>query len=234
MSESICDHMRREWAKRFSTVDPVEADGFSGSSIRSSEKATDGPPSDLSQGWALSKPRVATRFFQKVQAYLNAKFELGAKTGLKADPYQVSADMRNARDEENNRRFSREEWLTKSQIKSYFSRLASARGKGQETEEVDDQTDFDDIFEEEEEDSRQQVISSIIEEIGLRHPICYDVYDLCDYYKCSKLSKFNVQMLKAILKNFEISYKSKDRKKKDLVEHLAAFVQKCSCFEEAE
>ena len=58
MSESIYDHMRREWAERFSTVDPVEADGFSGSSIRSSEKATDGPPSDLSQVWALSKPRA--------------------------------------------------------------------------------------------------------------------------------------------------------------------------------
>ena len=104
---------------------------------------------------------------------------------------QENRDLRNARDEENNRRFSIEEWLTKSQIKSYFSRLASARRKGQETEEVDDQTEIEDIFEEEEEDSRQQVISSIIEEIGLRHPICYDVYDLCDYYKCSKLSKFN-------------------------------------------
>ena len=116
---------------------------------------------------------------------MNAKFKLGEKPGLKADPNQVSADMRNARDEENNRRFSREEWLTKSQIKSYFSRLASARRKGQETEEVDDQTEivYEDIFQEEEEDSRQQVISSIIEEIGLRHPICYDVYDrdLCDY-----------------------------------------------------
>ena len=39
-------------------------------------------------------------------------FELGERKGLKADPNQVSADMRNARDEENNRRFSREEWLT--------------------------------------------------------------------------------------------------------------------------
>ena len=60
-----------------------------------------------------SKPRVSTRFSPKVKAYLNAKFELGEKTGLKADRNQVTADMRNARDEENNRRFPREEWLTK-------------------------------------------------------------------------------------------------------------------------
>ena len=175
MSESFYDRIRREWAKRFSTVNPVHAEGStSGSSIRSSEETADTPPSDLSQGWALSKPRVSTRFSPKVKAYLNAKFELGEKTGLKTDPNQVSADMRNARDEENNRRFSRQEWLSKNQIKSYFSRLASARA--------------------------------------------------------SKLSKFNVVMLKAILKNFDISFKSKDRKN-DLVEHLSAFVQKCPCFE---
>ena len=231
ISESIYDRMRREWAKRFSTIDPVQADGStSGSGICSSEETTDTPPSDLSQGWALSKPRVSTRFSPKVKTYLNAKFELGERTGLKADPNQVSADMRNARDEENNRRFSREEWLTQNQIKSYFSRLASAKRKGQQTEDLDDQAELEDIFGEQEENSRQLLINSIIEKIGLRHPICYDVYDLCEYCKSSKLSKFNVVMLKAILKNFDISFKSKDRKK-DLVEHLAAFVQKCPCFD---
>ena len=207
MSESFYDPMRKEWAKRFSTIDPMQADGStSGSSIRSSEETTDTPPSDLSQGWALSKPRVSTRFSQKVKAYLNAKFELGERTGLKADPNQVSADMRNARDEENNRRFSREEWLTQNQIKSYFSRLASAKRKGQQTDDVDDRAELEDILGEQEENCRQLLINSIIEKIGLRHPICYDVYDLCEYWKSNKLSKYNVVMLKAILKNFDISF----------------------------
>ena len=54
MSESFYDRMRREWAKRFSTIDPVQADGnTSGSGIRSSDETTDTLPSDLSQGWAL-------------------------------------------------------------------------------------------------------------------------------------------------------------------------------------
>ena len=122
-----------------------------------------------------------------MKAYLNAKFELGERTGLKADPNQVSADMRNARDEENNRRFSREEWLTQNQIKSYFSRLASAKRKGQQTDDVDDRAELEDILGEQEENSRQLLINSIIEKIGLRHPICYDVYDLCEYCKSSKL-----------------------------------------------
>ena len=152
------------------------------------------------------------------------------KTGLKADPNQVSADMRQARDEDNNRRFSREEWPTKNQIKIYFSRLASAKRKGQQTDDVDDRAELEDILGEQEENSRQLLINSIIEKIGLRHPIFYDAYDLCEHCKGSQLSKFNVVMLKTILKNFDISFQSKDRKK-DLVEHLAAFVQKCPCFE---
>jgi len=54
MSESFYDRMRREWAKRFSIVDPVQADGStSGSGIRSSEETANTPPSDLSQGWAF-------------------------------------------------------------------------------------------------------------------------------------------------------------------------------------
>ena len=147
---------------------------------------------------------------------MNAKFELGERTDLKADHNQVSADRRNARDEEinYNRRFSREEWLTQNQIKSYFSRLASAKGKGQQTDDLDDQAELEDILGEQEENSRQLLINSIIEKINLRHPICYDVYDLCEYCKRSKLSKFNVVMLKAILKNFDISFKSKARKKR--------------------
>ena len=100
VSKSLYGHIKREWAQRFSTVDPVQADSStSGSGIRSSEETADTPPSDLSQGWALSKPRVSTRFTPKVKAYLNAKFDLGEKTGLKAGSNQVSADMRNARDE---------------------------------------------------------------------------------------------------------------------------------------
>ena len=40
--------------------------------------------------------------------------------------------MRNARDEQNNRLFTREEWLTKTQIQGFFSRLAANRGKNKD------------------------------------------------------------------------------------------------------
>ena len=38
-------------------------------------------------------------------------------------------DTRNARTEENKRLFSREEWLTRNQVQSYFSRLSALKRK---------------------------------------------------------------------------------------------------------
>ena len=87
-------------------------------------------------------------------------------------------------------------------------------------------TEIEEILEEEEESNRQEVVNCIIDEIGLLHPIYYDVYDLCQYRKTNKIV---FSMLKNILKNYKVSFTAKDRKK-DLVQHLAIFVEKCSCF----
>lgn len=51
------------------------------------------------------------------------------KTGRKADSAEVENDMRDARGTSNERRFTCEEWLTKNQIKIFFSRLAASRRK---------------------------------------------------------------------------------------------------------
>ena len=74
-------------------------------------------------------------------------------------------------------------------------------------DDVNDRAELEEILGEQEENSRQLLINSIIKKIGLRHPLCYDVYDLCEYCKSSKLSKFNVVMLNAIRKNFDILLK---------------------------
>ena len=52
-------------------------------------------------GWTLHRPRGwSIRFTDKVKKYLTAKFDLGEQSGLKADPQQVSNDMRKTRDEQ--------------------------------------------------------------------------------------------------------------------------------------
>ncbi|CAB4019057.1 Hypothetical predicted protein [Paramuricea clavata] len=41
-------------------------------------------------------------------------------------------------------------------------------------------------------------INDIVDQIGIQHPIIYDIYDLCQYYKNDKLCLFNISMLRAI------------------------------------
>ena len=159
-----------------------------------------------------------------MKEYLTAKFDIGEKTGDKADPTQVASDMRNAKDDNNSRLFRREEWLTKIQVKGFFSRLAAARRRR-----GNEDIDLNDAYSEEEEEEREKLLADIASELSPQHPICYDTTDLCKCVKEDKLQKFNVTMLKTILLHFDIAFNSKDRIK-DLVQKLSYFVQECNCF----
>ena len=124
-NETIYDTVRREWSKKYTTVSSSHASVLSTSAVMLEGQTK------LQMGWALSKPRTGcVRFSPKVRQYLITKFNLGELTGKKADPSQVACDMRNSRNESGDRLFTREEWLTKTQIKGFFSRVAKLRRKG--------------------------------------------------------------------------------------------------------
>jgi hypothetical protein len=228
-NETIYDTIRREWAKKYDNINsnPTSASSLAREMVEGQTK--------LQQGWALSNPRKGgVRFSQKVREYLIKKFDLGELTGNKADPLQVACAMKNSRDECGDRIFTREEWLTKTQIKGFFSRVAKLRKKGgarksskaEELLEDDIIEDFED--DEEENELREELINDIIDKIGVTHPILYDTYNLCELYADNRISIFKVKMLKDICKYFELKHSSKD-KKIDLVNRISNFVQKCSC-----
>ena len=232
--ESLYDTIRRNWAEKFSSIDSYQRSttpNQPGDFLVSSE----GTSPTLNIGWALGKPRTGgVRFSEKVRMYLTAKFEVGERTGRKADPEQVALSMRSARNERNERLFERDEWLTKTQITGYFSRLSSRQSsRGQEqassTEEKSGE-DEDDLEACIRELDRCVLMENIDEEIGLKHPIVFDAYDLCDYHKQGKLEAFNVAMLKTILRHFEVSFRAKDRKA-DLIrlDLLKEIIQECQC-----
>ena len=74
-----------------------------------------------------------------------------------------------ARDEQNNRLFAREEWLTKSQVQGFFSRLAATRRRQQGSAEID----FNprDLLLEDEEFERQRLIAEVANELRPQHPL---------------------------------------------------------------
>ena len=136
--------------------------------------------------------------------------------------------MRKAKAENGARLFSREEWLTKSQIQGFFSRLSSSRKRktspipntgGDDTDEdCLDQEDLD----------HMNTVQTVVKEIGLSHPIFYDIYDLCDCARNEKLSSFTVSMLKEIFTFYDVPFKSRDTKAV-LVSKVKEITSECPC-----
>ncbi|XP_058948688.2 uncharacterized protein [Pocillopora verrucosa] len=155
----------------------------------------------------------AVCFSEKERQYLTSKFEIGEQSGRREELGQVSQDMRKAKGENGERLFSREEWLTKDQIQGFSSRLSSSRrrraGPSPSTT-VYNKSDKE--FIDEEEVNHMTNVELVVTEIGLPHPIVYDIYDLCDYVKKEKLNYFTVSMLKEFCTFFELPFKSRDSK----------------------
>jgi uncharacterized protein YkvS len=230
-NETLYDSLRKKWADKFQTIDIIQKGKQSGASEVFVTLTSHPTAPENKMGWALSKSSTSSRFSANVRNYLTAKFDIGEQTGCKFNSCDVEADMRKCRNENNERRFTREEWLTSNQIKSFFSRLAAARKKRREIG-AEDERDVDPIQDvddsEVEFEERVCQINDIVDQIGIQHPIIYDIYDLCQYHKNDKLRLFNVSMLKAICGHFEIPFKSRDRKS-DLILKVGEMISECQC-----
>ena len=230
--ESLYDGIRRGWVSKFSSL-TLE------SRVTSTVEgvATEGRDECRNMGWALQKPRGGgTRFTENVKVYLTMRFGDGEKTGRKADPTQVAADMRTARDIEGTRKFKRSEWLTKTQVQGFFSRLASMKRRKTSVYQVQEEEDDDEnsLIEDEivylDETARQHAVEDIMNQVGLIHPITFDGHDICEHARRDTLSRFNVTMLKAMCDHFEIPYQARERKS-SLMDKLKDMVKECSCYE---
>jgi Arf-GAP/Rho-GAP domain/ANK repeat/PH domain-containing protein 3 len=242
-NESIYDQLRRQWAAQFGnvTVHKSNTEPISGDNTIHSEGESDCPSSALPMGWALHAPASKSRFPDCVKLYLKAKFDLGERTGEKADSQQVALDMRNARNEDGDRLFQRDQWLTKNQVKGFFSRLAVARRKNVGTNDSEDDlvslSEIDDVsgnqwMEEleslQEEQERCSLLEAVESQMGVTHPIIFDTYDLCECNEQNRLNVFKIVMLKEICSTFDIAFKSRETKGM-LLAKLKEMLDQCSC-----
>ena len=83
------------------------------------------PEAPLVQGWALRGAKKTVHFNENQRQSFDDKFEIGQESGHKADPEIVSRDMRYARTEKGQRRFTVDESLSAQQVQGYFSRAAA-------------------------------------------------------------------------------------------------------------
>jgi hypothetical protein len=170
------------------------------------------------------------RFSDKIRQYLIYKFDAGEKTGEKANPIQVAADIRTTTDNGGNRYFTREEWLTPTQIKGFFSRQAKLQrtGGGRAPQNAPDVDEFSDDYEVEIQKENSEFVDQILSTIGTTHPILYNKFDLCEFFHHNKLHIFKVPELKEICSYFELGTKSRDRKT-DLTERIISMINQCTC-----
>lgn len=236
-NESLFDTLRRKWVGKFSSVTAYQIEG----QPEMQNVPGQGKSSKLHKGWALHKPRgKGSHFSEKVRKYLTVKYDIGERTKHKCDPLQVSKDMRKALAESGERLFNQSEWLSKTQVQGFFSRLTASRRKLQiqghdqdiqEPAEVTEDSDDEDEEEDSIEDDMQhkEIVQDVIDEVALTHPIMYDVYNLCTYVREDKLAKFTVPVLKDICNYLDVSFKSKDRKDV-LLTTITDVVHECTCF----
>ncbi|XP_052691901.1 uncharacterized protein LOC128169907 [Crassostrea angulata] len=78
-------------------------------------------------GWALKKERKSARFSDDLKSYLSDIFLQGESSGAKVHPSLVAKNMRVAKNENGEKRFSANQYLAVGQISSFFSRLSALK-----------------------------------------------------------------------------------------------------------
>ena len=149
---------------------------------------------------------------------MEGKFQHGESTGVKANPDDVSKEMRCLRDEKGKRIFTVEEFLRPQQISLFFSRMACKRKDG---------TDSDD---EAEEFARQQaaVHSDVIEALQqeIIHPLSFSRKNLY-LMTASEIKSLKMTQMRSMASHFSI--KVKGQKKEQYSDAIIEFLNKCSC-----
>lgn len=118
--------------------------------------------------------------------------------------------MRNTRDTDGTRIFNRVEWLSKLQIQGFFLRLSQRKqSDGKETSSDDAEPEelaeeYSSLTDLTDEQMLEKASVAVQFEIGVKHTVMYDVYNLCEMAYENKLSFLKVKMLKEMCKHFEI------------------------------
>ena len=115
----------------------------------------------------------------------------------------------------------------------FFATLSAERKRtdGKETFSGDDESDENEELAEEyasltDEQMLEKASVAIESEISVKHPLMYDVYNLCEMAFENRLSFFKVKMLREICKRSEIPSNLRDNKS-SLVKKLSWMVEDC-------
>ena len=229
-SESLYDTIRKKWAEKVTGVNLV-------SHVREPNAVPEVQPSSSSinsrrlPGWALKTTKKPARMEDHVKAYLVQKFDAGARTGLKADPVQVSHEMKFAKDANGHSFFKPEEWRTAQQINSFFSRLsAMQRQRQKEVEDHDEEVQEEDLEALESEIFLESLRNTVLHDISTPyHPIKVGSRNVCELSRTKKLNTLKVAELREICEILQLAVDRPPSRKKSFIKPLETYAKACTC-----
>ena len=143
--------------------------------------ASHGEVALLQMGWALKTARKKTMFSEKQKNYFTEQFVIGEESGKKADPKQVSQDMRKVRSESGVRLFSWKRCLFISAGVRLLHSLGRKIRKASPTEAEKPESDDDEQQNAVEAESLHSQLHKVVhDEVALRHSIVSLSRNICN------------------------------------------------------
>ena len=222
-SESLYDTIRKKWASRVTGVTVVGKRQQTAVRVFDQEaQSSAGTGEDRkTQGWALKSVKKPSRMTDKTKTYLVNIFEQGSQIGHKADPVQVSRQMKLEKDVDGKLLFKPDEWRTPQQISQLFSRLAAAQK----------QVDEEDVAAEETELTLATLRNEVMHQVALpQHPIVVGARNICQIVHGKKLASLKIVELQSICDQLDTEPSGSLLRKKSFITAIETYVKTCQCF----
>ena len=218
--QPVIDDIKQKWISRVREVKDSYA-------ISMEDNEEEGATNTFTEGWAIKTYGQSKRPTPEQEAYIKHIFDLGNITGCKEKPEAIKLKLRRARDENGDLNFPMELWLKKTLIASQFSMLASNKSTSTMSTVLDKSTESEiqDTTQPSEVDQRDEIVTSVIDQLSVHHPIVYEQYNLCEVLDENDLKTFNRVMIQAICDYFGLTRRTWSTLKK--------FVECCPCRENA-
>ena len=212
---SMYDRIRQMWASKVTGVTfaadvPTTCTSEQCQSNDSAENCNLRPP-----GWALKVVRRTSKMTEKVNIFLEKKFEEGTRSGHKADPVHLAMEMKVLRNEDRQSLFTPEEWRSSQQISSLFSRMTVVqRQRGLGPKEITEE----DIVAAESEIGFVTLRNTVMDDMALPyHPIVVGPNNVCELLISNKLGSLKLADLKEICEKLQLEVNGSSSRKKPIM-----------------
>ena len=145
----------------------------------------EGAASVLPMGWVLKSAGVQGKNLTVGQKkYLTKVFQVGERTGQKADPTSVSKAMRRVKHSDGSNIFDKRYYLTPLQIAGFFSRLSAKKTYSVEQSSEEEEPERNELITEK---AIEEMSNKVTKALALQHPIMYETYNICEIVGQSSL-----------------------------------------------